>query len=94
LAGELHKQSEELHTAYESKARQINGQIKEIFDHSRAEAGKQADVILGKARQEAQALVEKARSTIAGEVSAAESKLRDEAPQIAQAITNQLLAKH
>lgn len=94
LAGELHRQAEELRVNYETKARHINSQIKEIFDHSRSEATKQTDASIGKARQEAQVLIEKARAKITAEVADAEKKLREETPQVAQAITNQLLAKH
>jgi len=94
LAGELHRQAQELQSNYEKKARHINSQIKEIFDQYRTEAGKETDAIVGKARSEAQALMEKARQKVTAEISNAEKKLHDDVPQVAQAIASKLLAKN
>lgn len=94
LAGELYRQAQDLRENYEKKARHINSQIKEIFDQCRADATKETDALVTKARGESQALVEKARMQVAAGISDAENKLQADVPQVAQAIVSKLLAKN
>ncbi len=93
LAGELQKQSVELKTQYEAKARKVSGDIKTIFDSYRDQANREYEQIISKARAESQRLVEEARLRVSIETAEAAKKLREDLPKIASAITSKLLAK-
>lgn len=93
LAQEILKQAQDLRAQYESKARQVSGDIKTIFDSYRGEASKEYELIVAQARAESQKLIEENRSKVNVEINEASKKLKDEVPQIAQAITQKLLAK-
>lgn len=93
LAAELHKQADDLRTAYEQKARQVSSEVKTIFDEYRTDASKEVDGIVTRARADSQKLVEEARSRVTVEIADAERKLRDEIPGVIQTITTKLLPK-
>jgi F-type H+-transporting ATPase subunit b len=93
LAQELIQQSVELKHQYEQKARQVNGEIKTIYDSFREQAAKEYNEILARARAESQKLIEEARLKVGGEVLEAAKKLKEETPIVASAITHKLLAK-
>ncbi len=54
LAQELLKQSLDLKSQYESKAKQVNGEIKTIFDQYRDQANREYSEMISKARIESQ----------------------------------------
>lgn len=93
LAEEFQQKTTELHSDYETRARLLNSHIHEIFAKHRAEALAEYDRIVGKARQEATALIEKNRTTISSAVTSASGELKSQTPQVALAITNKLLGK-
>lgn len=93
LAVELHKKADELRAQYESKARQVNGNVKTIFDEYRLEATKECEQIVSRARAESQKLIEAARQRVSLEIGEAQAKIKAEAPVIAQEMTRRLLAK-
>lgn len=93
LAVEIHKKAEDLRAQYESRARQVNGNVKTIFDEYRLEANKECEHILSQARIESQKLIEAARQRVSLEIGEAQAKIKAEAPIIAQEMTHRLLAK-
>lgn len=93
LAEEFQHKTTELHADYESRARLLNSHIHEIFAKHRAEALAEYDRIVGRARQEATALIEKNRQSLATAVHAAADELKSQTPAVALAITNKLLGK-
>jgi F-type H+-transporting ATPase subunit b len=93
LAQELLQQSVDLKRQYEQKARQVNGEIKTVYDSYRDQATKEYNEIVARARAESQKLIEEARAKVGVEILEATKKLREEAPAVASAITQKLLAK-
>lgn len=93
LAVEIHKKAGELHAEYELKAKEINSQIKEIYDHSRASAMKEYDSIVQNARNEANALIEKNRLELQNKIKATAEQLKSQTSAVALVITNKLLNK-
>ncbi len=94
LAVELHEETKEIYNKYESKAREINSEVNDIFSQFRAEATKQYEQIVSSARNESNKTIEEARAKILLETKKAESQLQQEVPAIANAITQKLLAKN
>lgn len=93
LALEIHKKAEDLRAQYESKARQVNGNVKTIFDEYRDQANKEYEGIVGRARTESQKLIEAARQRVTMEIGEAQAKIKAEVPVIAQEMNRKLLAK-
>lgn len=93
LAVEIHKKAGELHAEYELKAKEINSQIKEIYDHSRTVAMKDYDLIVEKARNEANALIEKNRTELENKIRSTAEQLKTQTSTVALVITNKLLNK-
>jgi F-type H+-transporting ATPase subunit b len=91
-ASEVHQRVIELSRQYETRAREVSGQIKTIFDSYREEAVKEYESIVTKARSESQKMMDQARQKVSVEISEAAKKLKEEAPSIAQAITQKLLS--
>lgn len=92
-AADLTKKAADLRATYEKKAREVSSQIKAIFDSFRAEAGKEHEVIVSKARAQAGTVLETARKQAAAEMLAASQKMKEEVPQVSQAIVSKLLSK-
>lgn len=93
VADDLHKQTSDIRTRYEEKARAISSEIKTIFDAQRAQAQKDYERTAADAQAQAQTLVESTRQSVATQVAAAQVKLREEVPSLAQAIVTKLLSK-
>lgn len=93
LAVEIHKKSEELRAQYETKARQVSGNVKSIFDQYRDEANKEYEKIVSASRSEAHKLVETARQKVSSEIGDAKAKIKADIPVVAQEMTRRLLAK-
>ncbi len=93
LAVELHKNAEALRTQYEAKARQVNGNVKKIFDDYRDEANKEFEQIVSKARIESQKLIEAARQKVSVEIGDAQARIKAEVPVLAAELVNRLLVK-
>lgn len=90
-AKDLQKQTLDLHKEFEQEARDLNSQIKNIFDLARSEATKDVEGILASGRKSAEKVIEETRLTVAGEVKKSREQMRLEAPSIALAITKKML---
>lgn len=93
LAETLTTQARDLEAAYQAKARELNLQIKDIYDRARSEASKEQDKINTEAREKAKAYLDSARAELKDESNRAREALIKEAPLVGQAITDRLLAK-
>ena len=93
LAVEFQKNATELHQEYETKARQVSGEIKTIFDSHRNEANIEYQNIISRAKSESTAAIEETRRRVSSEFADAAGKITQEAPVLAQTIMAKLLAK-
>lgn len=92
-AGQILQQAAELQTQYETQARAINNQTKQIYDESRNKALEEYDRAIRAARAEASSSLEKSRSAISQGVSKLKGELAKEVPGVACAIGSKLLGK-
>ena len=90
---ELGKQSIEVRSQYEQKAREVNNQIKTIFDSFREESNREYESIVSKARAESQKMIDETRARVSVEISEASKRMKEEVPQLAQAMASRLLSK-
>lgn len=93
LAVEILKQSDELKAQYETKARQINSEIKTIFDEHRDQANREYNSILLKARAESTKQIELARAQVIAELVVATKEIKNEVSIVAGIISQKMLAK-
>lgn len=93
LATEYQAKTVEMHSTYQDRARDVNNKIQAIFQKSRAEAMVEYERIVGVARGESQALIEKNRQTLNQSVATATQELKNQSTTMAVAITNKLLGK-
>jgi F0F1-type ATP synthase membrane subunit b/b' len=83
----------QLQETYEQKAKAINAQIKGHYDQSRAEAMKQYDEMVEKARLDAASLLQASQQQIGKEIDSARTKLSAEIPAVSAAIASKLAGK-
>lgn len=93
LALEYQKKSTELHSEYQTKAKEVSKQIKDIYDAHRNDAVKEYDAIVSKAKDEASQLLEAKAKSISQAIQAASAALSAETSSVAMAITQKLLGK-
>lgn len=93
-AEEIIKKAGDLRVRYETRAREVNGEIKKIFDGYREEASRESEKIVSKAKNEAQQLIDQARNKVTAELSSAQAKMKDEVPVLAKVIVSKLLSKN
>jgi F-type H+-transporting ATPase subunit b len=93
LAQEFQKKSTELHSEYQTKAKEVTKKIKDIYDAHRTDALKEFDALVGKARTEAAILLEANNQKIAQSIQATAAALRAETTNVSVAITQKLLGK-
>lgn len=93
LALELQKKSTDLHSEYQTKAKEVAKKIKDIYDHQRGDAAKDYEALVGKARAEATSLLEANNQKIAHSIQATSAALRSETTNVSIAITQKLLGK-
>lgn len=86
-------EAQELHFTYETKAREINHQIKTIYDAARKDATKLQEDAIYKAREDADKVVKKTREEIRAAVAGAREELKKTVPELSQAISDRLLGK-
>lgn len=79
--------------SYEKKAREINSQIKHIYDLKRSEAMKDYEALIQTARDNSSDAIESAREKIKTEVESARKKLALEIPAVSAAIASRLVGK-
>ena len=93
LAQEFLKKSSDLQNEYQAKAKEVTKRIKDVYDAHRAEASKEQESLLNKARSEAASLLETNNQKIAQSIQATTAALRSETTNISVAITQKLLGK-
>ncbi|RYZ85581.1 MAG: hypothetical protein EOP04_15640 [Proteobacteria bacterium] len=93
LAAEFQKKTTDLQTEYQAKAKDLSAKIKSIYDAQRAEAAKEYEVIVTKARGEATGLLETNDRAIAQSIQSTAAALKAETTNVAVAITQKLLGK-
>lgn len=93
VAEQMLKQSAELKTQFETKARQVTGEINTIYEAHREQAMKEYNRIVTEARGESQQLVEDTKKQVTLQIAEATSKLKEEIPNIAGLITQRLINK-
>ncbi|UOF00409.1 ATP synthase F0 subunit B [Bdellovibrio reynosensis] len=91
LALEYQNKSIELTSKYEAGARQLNAEIKTIVDGAKSAANKDYELLVSKARAEAEKLVHDNRTQITTSVQAATAELKTQVPNVAMSITKKLL---
>jgi F-type H+-transporting ATPase subunit b len=93
LAERYLAESQELQAQYEIKARELNSEIKGIYDQSRVVAQKEQDRVIQQARSEAKSRLESSKATIRDQAGRARVELKAQVAGISQAITEKLLGK-
>ncbi len=87
------EEAQELTGNYEKKAREINADIKSMYDIKRTDALRDYEQMLADARESSSQLIEGARKKISAEVESARKKLAAEIPAVSSAIASRLAGK-
>lgn len=93
VAEQMLKQSADLKTQFETKAREVSGEINSIYETYREQAMKEYSKIVAEARGESQSLVEDTKKRVSVQVADAAVKLKEEIPTVAGLITQRLINK-
>lgn len=93
LAGRLVDQTREMEAVFQKKARELNLEVKEIYDQAKAEAAREQIKIQNDSREKSRVQIEAARAQLKDEYMRAREELIKEAPVVAQLIKDRLLAK-
>ncbi len=93
IADQLILETHNIQAKYETKAREINSQIKALFDGARKEATNRQEELVQSARDDAEQIMKKSRDDIQQSVSKIREELKKQAPELSQAISNRLLGK-
>ncbi len=93
FATRIIEEAKELSGNYERKAREINSEIKSMYDQKRSDALRDYEKMLAEARESSTELIAAARTKIAIEVEAARKKLVTEIPAVSGAIASRLAGK-
>jgi len=93
IAEEFQQKTVELHSEYQHKAREANSIVREIFEKEKAEAIKEYDKILSKAREEANSELHEKRRVILHSLHGALESVKSQSSGVAMAITTKLLGK-
>lgn len=91
LALEYQTKSIKMQNEYEGKLRDLNSQIKTSVDQAKAEATKDYEALVNKARQESEELVQNNRQKVTASVQQAMADLKSQTSAVAMAITTKLL---
>lgn len=90
-AKHLLEKTAQLKLEFEEEARDINSEIKSIFDESRGLATKEYEKVVYEARKLADQVVEENRLRVLSEMKRAQDQLKLEAPGVALTITKKML---
>jgi len=93
VALDMDKKSVELYGQYEIKARQVHGEIQDVYKAARAQAQTEYDKSVQSARAEAEKYLGDTRQKISSAVQTAQEALKKDIPQIVMALTQKLLGK-
>lgn len=92
-ANALTDQARELESAFQRKARELNQDIKEIYDQARAEALVEQNKIQNESRSAAKNKIESAREKLKDEYNRAREELLKEAAGVGQTIKERLFSR-
>lgn len=90
-AVQLQEKTRQIKTVYESEARDLNYEVKSIFDESRLLASKEYSRVVAEARQNAEKYIEKVRDQVNSEIKKASEQMKMEIPSVALVITKKML---
>lgn len=90
-AEKIKLETREITEKYEKKAKQFNAEFKRIYDKSRTEARKEAEVILQDARTKAKTLLDQTRDELHKQYSLAQQSVDKEAEALSAAISTRML---
>lgn len=92
-AEQLLAQTRELEAMFQRKARELNLDIKSIYDRERLEAQKEHERLIVDAKDKAKAILDRARAKIQDEYNRAREELYREAPLVGKSMAARLLDK-
>lgn len=92
-AEKISKQALALEEQYKNKIRDLNNEVKSIYDAAKLQAAREQDQIQNEAKEKAKATIDRAREKIQGEVNKAREDLIKQTPQLSQAITSVLISQ-
>lgn len=93
IAAETAKHTQDLKSTYESKARNVSSEIKNIFDEQKLIANKEYETIVSAARTHSNRLIEDTKNKIATELASAKKQIQEAIPTVASEMTRKLLSK-
>ncbi len=85
--------SESLYSQYQEAARQLNVEIKAVYEGLRGDTQKEAENILAAGRKDAQTKVEKAVKEVSSQLESEKNKALSQIPEISSLIRGKLLGK-
>lgn len=92
-ADDFLKKKAELYVEFETKARDVNEQIKTIYDEYRSEANKEYEKIVSDAKGRSAAIIGEAKLKIQEEIKIIQGQIKEQAPALAKQINNKILKK-
>ena len=90
-ATEIEKDTEALQADYEKQAKELNAELKAIFDRARAEGQSTSSQVVDQARAEADRELGSARTLVEKQLGDARTRLKQDVTDLSQVITNKLL---
>jgi F-type H+-transporting ATPase subunit b len=93
LAVETNKAAQDLRSTYETKARSVSTEIKNIFDEQKTLANKEYEQIVTTARQQSQKIIDETRTRINSELEIAKKQVQEIVPTVSAEMTKKLLSK-
>lgn len=92
-AEQILEEAKQIQQRYEIKAREVNAEIRSLFEAARKDSAKIQEQLVSEARAEAEQQTKTNRDKIRTGVQAAREDLKKYVPELAQAISNRLLGK-
>lgn len=93
IANETTKATEDIRNSYESKAKQVSAEIKNIFDEQKSLANKEYESIVSSARAHSVKMIEDARAKVATELVSAKKQIQETLPSVVSEMSKKLLSK-
>jgi F0F1-type ATP synthase membrane subunit b/b' len=90
-AHQIQEKTLQIKAVYEAEARDLNSEVKSIFDESRLLATKEYSKAVSEARQKAESYIENVREQVSAEVKKASDQMKLEVPSVALVITKKML---
>ncbi len=93
IAVKMLADSESLYTQYQDAARQLNLEIKAVYDELRGNTQKETENIVNAGRKDSQGKVEKAMKEVTSQLETEKNKALTQIPEISSLIRGKLLGK-